>query len=201
VKLPINEPAAGLKEAQIEEYLDSYGGPGVQHVAIATADIIATVRALRANGVELLETPDTYYDELEANCLTGGITMTAVAYDRLWALCAEEQLTVIADVHTHPGSSVQQSPIDQRNPMMATPGHLAFIVPHLATRRVLPAEAGPNTGTTTSVSTAAPARNGRSHFWHIGTSPAAACRTVVGSSAPHSQRRTTAPSRPARMSW
>jgi 4-hydroxyphenylpyruvate dioxygenase len=64
VKLPINEPAVGKKQSQIEEYLNSYGGPGVQHVAIATNDIIATVRALRANGVELLESPDSYYTEL-----------------------------------------------------------------------------------------------------------------------------------------
>jgi len=66
VKMPINEPAEGLKKSQIEEYLDFYGGPGVQHVAIATNDIIETVRALRANGVELLETPDAYYDALGA---------------------------------------------------------------------------------------------------------------------------------------
>ena len=64
VKLPINEPARGRKRSQIEEYLDSYGGPGVQHVAIATADIVATVRALQANGVELLTTPASYYDNL-----------------------------------------------------------------------------------------------------------------------------------------
>ena len=66
VKLPINEPARGRKRSQIEEYLDSYGGAGVQHVAIATADIVATVRALQANGVELLTTPASYYDDLSA---------------------------------------------------------------------------------------------------------------------------------------
>ena len=66
VKFPINEPAEGRKKSQIEEYLDFYGGPGVQHVAIATNDIVATVRALRANGVELLTTPGSYYDELES---------------------------------------------------------------------------------------------------------------------------------------
>jgi 4-hydroxyphenylpyruvate dioxygenase len=64
VKLPINEPAEGLKRSQIEEYLDFYGGPGVQHIAIATDDIVDTVRALRANGVELLGTPAAYYDAL-----------------------------------------------------------------------------------------------------------------------------------------
>lgn len=66
IKLPINEPAPGRKRSQIEEYLDSYGGPGVQHVAIATGDIVATVRALQSNGVELLSTPASYYDGLRA---------------------------------------------------------------------------------------------------------------------------------------
>jgi len=66
VKLPINEPAEGLKKSQIEEYLDFYGSPGIQHIAINTEDIIETVRALRANGVELLDTPASYYDALGA---------------------------------------------------------------------------------------------------------------------------------------
>ena len=64
VKFPINEPAEGLKKSQIEEYLDAYRGAGVQHVAIATDDIVAAVRALRANGVQFLETPGSYYDAL-----------------------------------------------------------------------------------------------------------------------------------------
>ena len=64
VKMPINEPAEGRKKSQIEEYLEFYGGPGIQHVAIATSDIVETVRALRANGVELLDTPDSYYATL-----------------------------------------------------------------------------------------------------------------------------------------
>jgi 4-hydroxyphenylpyruvate dioxygenase len=66
VKFPINEPAEGKKKSQIEEYLDFYGGPGVQHIAIRTDDIISTIRALKSNGVEFLDTPDTYYDDLEA---------------------------------------------------------------------------------------------------------------------------------------
>jgi 4-hydroxyphenylpyruvate dioxygenase len=64
VKLPINEPAHGRKKSQIEEFLEFYGGAGVQHVALATDDIVETVRALRANGVELLDAPATYYDAL-----------------------------------------------------------------------------------------------------------------------------------------
>jgi 4-hydroxyphenylpyruvate dioxygenase len=66
VKFPINEPAEGKKKSQIEEYLEFYRGPGVQHIAIRTDDIISTIRALKANGVEFLDTPDTYYDDLEA---------------------------------------------------------------------------------------------------------------------------------------
>ncbi|MBV8117279.1 MAG: 4-hydroxyphenylpyruvate dioxygenase [Candidatus Eremiobacteraeota bacterium] len=65
VKFPINEPAQGKKKSQIEEYLDFYHGAGVQHMAIRTDDITATIRALRANGVEFLDTPDSYYDMLE----------------------------------------------------------------------------------------------------------------------------------------
>ncbi len=64
VKFPINEPAAGPRKSQIDEYLEFYGGPGVQHIALATSDIVATVRAMRAAGVEFLDTPDSYYETL-----------------------------------------------------------------------------------------------------------------------------------------
>jgi PAS domain S-box-containing protein len=64
--IPVADSASeGKKKSQIEEYLDFYGGPGVQHIAIRTDDIISTIRALKANGVEFLDTPDTYYDDLE----------------------------------------------------------------------------------------------------------------------------------------
>ena len=65
VKFPINEPAEGKKKSQIEEYLDFYRGAGVQHMAIRTDDIAATIRALKRNGVEFLDTPDSYYELLE----------------------------------------------------------------------------------------------------------------------------------------
>ncbi|MEM8962053.1 MAG: 4-hydroxyphenylpyruvate dioxygenase [Acidobacteriota bacterium] len=64
IKFPINEPAEGRNKSQIEEYLDHYGGPGVQHLAMLTKDIVKTVRHLRAHGVEFLDVPDTYYEEL-----------------------------------------------------------------------------------------------------------------------------------------
>jgi 4-hydroxyphenylpyruvate dioxygenase len=63
IKLPINEPAEGVRRSQIDEYLDAYGGPGVQHLALETPDIIATVRSMRANGVGFLDVPGEYYDE------------------------------------------------------------------------------------------------------------------------------------------
>ncbi len=64
VKFPINEPAKGKKKSQIEEYLDFYRSAGVQHIAIDTSDILTTVRALRANGVEFLYVPETYYEDV-----------------------------------------------------------------------------------------------------------------------------------------
>lgn len=64
VKFPINEPAPGLKKSQIEEYLEFHCGPGIQHIAVATDDVIGTVKALRARGVEFLRVPDSYYDTL-----------------------------------------------------------------------------------------------------------------------------------------
>ena len=65
IKFPINEPAAGKRKSQIDEYLEFYQGPGVQHMALATDDIIATVTALRDRGVEFLTVPTTYYAELQ----------------------------------------------------------------------------------------------------------------------------------------
>ncbi len=64
IKFPINEPAKGLKKSQIEEYLDFYRAAGVQHIAVATYNIIETVDALRANGVDFLYVPETYYDDV-----------------------------------------------------------------------------------------------------------------------------------------
>ncbi|MFJ8435223.1 4-hydroxyphenylpyruvate dioxygenase [Kitasatospora sp. NPDC094019] len=66
VKFPLNEPAAGRRKSQIDEYLEFYGGPGVQHIALATDDIVTAVRELRSRGVEFLDTPDSYYDAVGA---------------------------------------------------------------------------------------------------------------------------------------
>ncbi|MBP6302277.1 MAG: 4-hydroxyphenylpyruvate dioxygenase [Bacteroidia bacterium] len=64
VKFPINEPAEGKRKSQVEEYLEFYEGEGTQHIAIATKDIVSTVRQLMARGVEFLKVPNTYYDDL-----------------------------------------------------------------------------------------------------------------------------------------
>jgi 4-hydroxyphenylpyruvate dioxygenase len=66
IKFPINEPAEGKRKSQIEEYLEFYGGAGVQHVALLCDDIVATVEALRERGVRFLETPETYYEDATA---------------------------------------------------------------------------------------------------------------------------------------
>ena len=63
VVMPLNEPADGLRKSQIDEYLEHYDGPGVQHVALRTDDIVTAVAALRARGVRFMDVPDTYYDE------------------------------------------------------------------------------------------------------------------------------------------
>lgn len=64
IKFPVNEPAAGRRKSQIDEYLEFYGGPGVQHIAMATDDIIDTVSRLKRQGVEFLRVPGTYYQDL-----------------------------------------------------------------------------------------------------------------------------------------
>jgi len=64
IKFPINEPAQAKRKSQIEEYLDFYGGPGVQHIAMATDNIVQTVKRLRAQGTEFLRVPNTYYEDL-----------------------------------------------------------------------------------------------------------------------------------------
>ena len=65
IKFPINEPAQGRKKSQIEEYLEFYLGPGVQHIALGTADIIATVSELQGRGMDFLRVPSSYYQALE----------------------------------------------------------------------------------------------------------------------------------------
>ncbi|MFC9787312.1 4-hydroxyphenylpyruvate dioxygenase [Rhodococcus sp. NPDC127528] len=73
VKFPLNEPAVGRKRSQIDEYLDFYGEPGCQHLALATDDILGAVDVLRAAGVEFLDTPDAYYDDPQLRARIGRV--------------------------------------------------------------------------------------------------------------------------------
>ncbi|MBA3991835.1 MAG: 4-hydroxyphenylpyruvate dioxygenase [Propionibacteriales bacterium] len=73
VKFPLNEPAVAKRKSQIDEYLEFYGGAGCQHIALATGDLLATVDQLRANGVEFLATPDSYYDDPELRERIGNV--------------------------------------------------------------------------------------------------------------------------------
>jgi 4-hydroxyphenylpyruvate dioxygenase len=86
VKFPLNEPAVGKRKSQIDEYLEFYGGPGVQHIALATDDIVASVRVMKAAGVEFLTTPGSYYDKLGS-----WVGQTRVSIDEL------RELGILAD--------------------------------------------------------------------------------------------------------
>ena len=65
IKFPINEPAEGKRKSQIEEYIEFYAGPGAQHIALATSDIVGSVENLKERGLLFLDTPDTYYEDVE----------------------------------------------------------------------------------------------------------------------------------------
>ncbi len=73
VKFPINEPAIGKRKSQIDEYLEFYGGPGVQHVALSTNDILHSVDAMAAMGVQFLQTPDSYYEDPDLRARIGAV--------------------------------------------------------------------------------------------------------------------------------
>jgi proteasome lid subunit RPN8/RPN11 len=96
----------------------------------------------RADGDRREVTRVVYLDDLDPNCLNGGIEFQGLAYSKLWDICEQAGLVVVGDVHTHPGSFVRQSSIDSDNPMVAQHGHVAIIIPYLATRQVEPVEVG-----------------------------------------------------------
>jgi 4-hydroxyphenylpyruvate dioxygenase len=73
VKFPLNEPAIAKRKSQIDEYLEFYGGAGCQHIALATGDLLRTVDHLRANGIQFLDTPDSYYDDPELRARIGQV--------------------------------------------------------------------------------------------------------------------------------
>ncbi|GEP88586.1 4-hydroxyphenylpyruvate dioxygenase [Chitinophaga terrae (ex Kim and Jung 2007)] len=100
VKFPINEPAEGKKKSQIEEYLDFYGGPGVQHVAIATNNIIQTVTELQNRGVEFLKVPTTYYETLLDR--VGNIDEEVKALEKLGILVDRDDEGYLLQIFTKP---------------------------------------------------------------------------------------------------
>lgn len=73
--MPLNEPATGLMKSQIEEFVEYYGGPGVQHIALRTNDIIECVTNLRQRGVDFIPIPDTYYDDMRKRLSNAGVTL------------------------------------------------------------------------------------------------------------------------------
>jgi 4-hydroxyphenylpyruvate dioxygenase len=100
VKFPINEPAEGKKKSQVEEYLDFYPGPGVQHIALATDDILHTVTKLTEQGVEFLRVPHTYYTELQDR--VGKIDEPIEELERLGILVDRDDEGYMLQIFTKP---------------------------------------------------------------------------------------------------
>jgi len=100
VKFPINEPAEGRRKSQIEEYLDFYQGPGVQHIALATDDILSTVSRMQAQGIEFLTVPHTYYTELAAR--VGSIDEPIEELERLGILVDRDDEGYMLQIFTRP---------------------------------------------------------------------------------------------------
>lgn len=102
-------------------------------------DLLTRGGLRRESGAFLLAAPGSRrvtgwiaFDDLDPTCLTGGISLRGIGFSRLWDLCGTHGLSVIADVHTHPGTWVDQSPVDAANPMIGRPGHIALISPDFA---------------------------------------------------------------------
>jgi 4-hydroxyphenylpyruvate dioxygenase len=100
IKFPINEPAEGRKKSQIQEYLDFHHGPGVQHIALLTADIVETVSSLRRNGVDFLHVPDTYYEELPAR--VGEVKQSTETLRSLGILVDRDEDGYLLQIFTQP---------------------------------------------------------------------------------------------------
>ncbi len=100
VKFPINEPAEGKRKSQIEEYLDFHAGPGVQHIALATKDIVHTVSRLQEQGVEFLRVPHSYYTELQKR--VGKIDEPLEELERLGILVDRDDEGHMLQIFTRP---------------------------------------------------------------------------------------------------
>ena len=102
VKFPLNEPAVGKRKSQIDEYLEFYGEPGCQHLALATGDILRTVDALRAEGVEFLDTPDSYYDDPELRARIGVVRVPVEELKRRKILVDRDEDGYLLQIFTKP---------------------------------------------------------------------------------------------------
>lgn len=102
VKFPLNEPAISKHKSQIEEYLEFYGGPGCQHIALATGDILATVDAMRAAGVEFLETPDSYYSDPQLRRRIGRVRVPVSELQRRGILVDRDEDGYLLQIFTKP---------------------------------------------------------------------------------------------------
>ena len=102
VKFPLNEPAVGKKRSQIDEFLDFYGGPGAQHVALATTDILTAVDTLRARGVEFLDTPDSYYTDPELRARIGEVRVPIDELQRRGVLVDRDEDGYLLQIFTKP---------------------------------------------------------------------------------------------------
>jgi 4-hydroxyphenylpyruvate dioxygenase len=102
VKFPLNEPAVARKRSQIDEYLEFYGGPGAQHVALAVSDILGTVDALRAAGVQFLDTPDSYYEDPELRDRIGRVRVPVEELQRRRILVDRDEDGYLLQIFTRP---------------------------------------------------------------------------------------------------
>jgi 4-hydroxyphenylpyruvate dioxygenase len=102
VKFPLNEPAIGKKRSQIDEFLDFYGGPGAQHLALATNDILTTVDVLRARGVQFLDTPDSYYTDPQLRARIGEVRVPIEELARRGILVDRDEDGYLLQIFTKP---------------------------------------------------------------------------------------------------
>jgi len=102
VKFPLNEPAIAKKKSQIDEYLEFYRGAGAQHLAVATGDIIQTVDALRRNGVEFLNTPDSYYEDPELRARIGEVRVPVEELQKRGILVDRDEDGYLLQIFTKP---------------------------------------------------------------------------------------------------
>ncbi len=102
VKFPLNEPAVGKKKSQIDEYLEYYGGPGAQHLALATNDILRAVDVLTEEGVEFLATPDSYYEDPELRARIGNVRVPIEELQRRGILVDRDEDGYLLQIFTKP---------------------------------------------------------------------------------------------------